>query len=129
MASVAAVKIAQKQAHMPEAAYRDLLARQFSAGSCTYLTAEQRDKLVAAIHRWAGERPKSATERKIWALWYDLKPYLTPDQRTVDYLLAIDRRASGNDKITGLAALRDREEYKTIEALKRRVDQVAPVPF
>ena len=76
-------------------------------------------------------RVKSPAERKIWALWLGgddrpgLRNYLPRPERTVSYLLGFVRRASGNSAIqdaADLSALTGREAYRTIEALKLRLE-------
>ena len=131
MCTVAAVKIAQKQHAVPDAEYRALLAAEFGAASCRELTDSQRSSLRRMLSAARSNRDDmSAMERKIWALWYELKPTLPEQRRTVNYLLGICSRAAGrSDRAPRLSLLDPREQYKAIEALKQMVDSADPVPF
>ncbi|MDD4817091.1 MAG: DUF1018 domain-containing protein [Victivallaceae bacterium] len=131
MCTIAAVKIAQKQHAVPDAEYRRLLDREFGAASCRELTDSQRSSLrrMLAGHN-ANRDDMSAMERKIWALWYELKPALPEPRRTFNYLLGVCSRAAGRaHRAARLSELDPREQYKAIEALKQMVDAADPVPF
>lgn len=124
--SLAVVHITKKQLGLTDAEYQQLL---FDAGvrSSKELNEDGQRSLVAAMHsfrrRQAGTRPKSPQERKIWALWFELKGHLPLREQTHDYLLGFCRRAGNAPSIQAIADLSCSEAYKVIEALKRRLPQ------
>lgn len=134
----AAIKIAQKQAGLGDPAYRALLARVAGVKSSKELTEEGYRRVLAELYRIrdaanparpAAARPlieRSPAERKLWALWYELKKLLPPPERTDEYFLGIIRRASGVATLATLSSLgklTPSELYHTTEALKLRLKQ------
>jgi len=131
--SIAAIKIAQKELGLSDAEYRAILRDAAGVASATQLDADGDRAVMRRLYAIRDERSaatpnraKTPTEAKIWAIWYDIKGYLPEPERTVDYLLGIIRRASGNISIKtveDIAALTPQQAYHTIEALKYRLAQ------
>jgi len=122
MASIAAVKIAQKQAGMSDPDYRALLDKIFAVKSCKDLNDWQRKIAVKVLRNNTRSVIKSPLERKVWAMWYALKKYLPRDEQRVAYLYGIIGRIIGR-KIKGLKSMTGDEYHKTVEALKLRLSQ------
>lgn len=125
MTTVAAIKIAQRQAGLSDQEYRQLLYRVAGVGSCTLCTSEERRRVLSEIrkHRKTAQE-KSPAERKIWALWYDLRNYLPNVEHSIDYLIGMAIKANGGKdqcQVTRLDQLSPRQSQRLIEALKRRI--------
>ena len=135
--SLAAIHIIKKELGLPEAEYRAILREVAGVDSAKYLDEFGDRAVMARLYairderREAKKRVKTPTERKIWRLWLGgddrpgLRNYLPRPERTVSYLLGFVRRASGNSAIqdaADLSALTGREAYRTIEALKLRLE-------
>lgn len=134
--SLAAIHIIKKELGLPEAEYRAILREVAGVDSAKYLDESGDRAVMARLYALRDERrlaaksrPKSPVERKIWALGGDDRPglrnYLPQPERTVSYLLGFVRRASGNAEIMqpeDLARLTRRQAYRTIEALKLRLE-------
>lgn len=128
--SIAAIKILQKELRLDDGTYRAILFRVAGVTSATQLSAEGDRAVMRELYSIRDDRaadlqsrPKTPTESKIWAIWYDIKGYLPDQERTAAYLLGIIRRASGNPVVTttdDIALLTPRQAYRTIEALKLR---------
>lgn len=142
--NIAAVKIAQKRAGLPDPEYRALLRRVAGVTSSKELDEARYKRVLAELYRIADQNAAAATsrdkkpvERKIWALWYELRGHLPAPERSVDYLLGFIRRAAHRDdlrKPDDLALLTNAEAHRAIEALNHRVNQeqsalAADVPF
>lgn len=131
--SIAAIKILQKQLGLSDVEYRAILRDVAGVDSATQLDQDGDRTVMRKLYSILDARrpvetarPKTPTEAKIWALWYDIKGYLSEPERTVDYLLGIIRRASGNPTIKeadAIAGLSKVQAYHTIEALKYRLAQ------
>ncbi len=131
--SIAAIKILQKQLALSDAEYRAILREVAGVSSATQLDADGDRAVMRRLYSILDARrpietppPKTPTEAKIWALWYDIQGYLPEPERTVAYLLGFIRRASGNPAIkvaTDIATLTKQQAYHTIEALKYRLAQ------
>lgn len=126
MATIAAIKIMQKQAGLTDPEYRNILRRVAGVTSCKLCTPEQRRQVLAEIrkkiHRPAAE--KTPAERKIWALWYELRRSLPEVERSYAYLIGMATKANGGDghcAITRLDQLSARQSQRLIEALKQRI--------
>lgn len=125
MTTVAAIKIAQKQAGMSDQEYRQILYRVAGVGSCTMCTADQRRRVLDEIRK--SRKPaqeKSPAERKIWALWYDLRRYLPEVDHSVAYLIGMAVKANGGQEkcqVKRLDQLSPRQSQRLIEALKQRI--------
>ena len=125
--SIAAVKIAQKEAGITDAEYRRILYETAQVCSAKELDEPGCRRVVAALRR---ARPKKPVEGKIWALWYDLKPLLPEAQRTSAYLFGFCRRAARRHApLYDLGDLSPSEAYKVVEALIARLDDLDAVPF
>lgn len=136
--SLAAIHIIKKELALTEAEYRAILREVAGVDSAKYLDESGDRAVMARLYALRDERRQAAkkrvktpTERKIWALWLGgddrpgLRNYLPQPERTVAYLLGFVRRASGNQKIqeaADLSALTGKEAYRTIEALKLRLE-------
>ncbi len=136
--SLAAIHIIKKELGLPEAEYRAILREVAGVDSAKYLDEFGDRAVMARLYAIRDERRqseknrvKSPAERKIWALWLGgddrpgLRNYLPRPERTVSYLLGFVRRASGNSAIqdaADLSALTGKEAYRTIEALKLRLE-------
>lgn len=136
--SLAAIHIIKKELALTEAEYRAILREVAGVDSAKYLDESGDRAVMARLYALRDERreaaksrPKSPAERKIWALWLGgddrpgLRNYLPQPERTVSYLLGFVRRASGNSAITkaaDLSSLTGKEAYRTIEALKLRLE-------
>lgn len=126
--SLAAVHATKKQLGINDVRYRRLLADQ-GATSSKQLNDDGHKKLIAAMYRSVqqqqeAERSKSAQEKKIWALWYDLKGHLPAKEQTIQYLLGFCKRSSGaTGDIKALSDLTPAQAHKAIEALKTRLEQ------
>ena len=124
---IAAIKIAQKQAELSDQEYRQLLFNVAGARSSKELDEDGRRRVMAALQRQVNAarpaiQPKTPQQRKIWALWYDLKPRLPGREQNTSYLLGICRIAAGVNKLADLADLDKQQAHKAIEALKLRLD-------
>ena len=136
--SLAAIHILWKELGLTESEYRAILREVAGVESARYLDESGDRAVMARLYALGDERReaaksrvKSPAERKIWALWlggYDrpgLRSYLPAQDRTANYLLGFVRRASGNaaiTKVADLSALTGKEAYRTIEALKLRLE-------
>lgn len=128
MTSVAAIKIAQKKAFLTDHEYRELLQCVAGVDSATKLDETARRRVLATILKRGNRKSpfpeKTPSEKKIWALWYELKPYLPEVERSHNYLLGICMRANGGHdvcQITRLDQLTAKQIHRAIEALKRRL--------
>ena len=132
MCTVAAVKIAQKSAGLADDAYRDLLLRVTGKASSTLCTPEERSRLLRAINglaqparrtaRRAEAHPQRPDIRKLWALWYQLRPSLPAEEQNTRYLVGICRRANYNvPTIKTPDAMSAVQTRRAIEALKARL--------
>lgn len=124
---IAAIKIAQKEAELSDQEYRQLLFSVAGVHSSKELDEDGRRRVMAALQRRVraarpASQPKTPQQRKIWALWYDLKPRLPDREQNISYLLGICRVAAGLDKLADLTDLDKRQAHKAIEALKLRLD-------
>lgn len=134
---ISAIKIEQKKRGISDEDYRALLARETGKTSSTQLTDEERKRVYVAMtrpmQRPAATTSKTPAEAKIWALWYQLKPFLCEEERNFNYLMGFVRRVTGNNTVAKLCYLSSKEEYLTIEALKQRIDyeekRMKDVPF
>lgn len=136
--SLAAIHITKKELGLTESEYRAILREVAGVDSAKYLDESGDRAVMARLYALRDERrqaaksrPKSPAERKIWALWLGgcdrpgLRNYLPQPERTASYLLGFVRRASGNAEIMqpeDLARLTRRQAYRTIEALKLRLE-------
>jgi len=126
MATVAAIKIAQKEAGLDDSEYRKILYRVAGVGSCTLLDAAQSRQVLSEIRKKIRKpaQDKSPAERKIWALWYDLRRSLPEVERSSEYLIGFAIKANGGHEqcsVTRLDQLSARQAQRLIEALKRRI--------
>lgn len=136
--SLAAIHILWKELGLTESEYRAILREVAGVDSAKYLDESGDRAVMARLYALRDERREAAkkrvktpTERKIWRLWLGceknpgLRSYLPQPERTVSYLLGFVRRASGNAEIMqpeDLARLTRRQAYRTIEALKLRLE-------
>lgn len=136
--SLAAIHILRKELGLTEAEYRAILREVAGVDSAKYLDESGDRAVMARLYALRDERREAAkkrvktpTERKIWRLWLGceknpgLRSYLPQPERTASYLLGFVRRASGNAEIMqpeDLARLTRRQAYRTIEALKLRLE-------
>ena len=127
---LAAIHIAKKEAGLSEKNYRQLLDEVAGVPSAKYLSDDGYQAVMRELkgiqydnQSKAKARPKSPAERKIWALWYDLRNYLPIQERTAAYLCGFARRASGCDELPSLGDLSAQQAYRVIEALKARLAQ------
>ena len=136
--SLAAIHILWKELGLTESEYRAILREVAGVDSAKYLDESGDRAVMARLYALRDERReapkkrvKTPTERKIWRLWLGceknpgLRSYLPQPERTVSYLLGFVRRASGNAEIMqpeDLARLTRRQAYRTIEALKLRLE-------
>lgn len=136
--SLAAIHILWKELGLTESEYRAILREVAGVDSAKYLDESGDRAVMARLYALRDERREAAkkrvktpTERKIWRLWLGceknpgLRSYLPQPERTVAYLLGFVRRASGNAEIMqpeDLARLTRRQAYRTIEALKLRLE-------
>ena len=126
MASVASIKIAQKEAGLDDSSYRGILYRIAGVGSSTMLDAEQSKRVLSEIRKRIRKpaQEKSPAERKIWAIWYELKRFLPEVEQSTQYLIGIAKKVNGGQEhcsITRLDQLSPRQSQHLIEALKRRL--------
>ena len=136
--SLAAIHITKKELGLTESEYRAILREVAGVESAKYLDESGDRAVMARLYAIRDERRgaapkrvKTPTERKIWRLWLGreddpgLRNYLPAQDRTANYLLGFVRRASGNSSITkaaDLSSLTGKEAYRTIEALKLRLE-------
>ena len=136
--SLAAIHILRQKLELTESEYRAILREVAGVESAKYLDESGDRAVMARLYAIRDERRgaapkrvKTPTERKIWRLWLGreddpgLRNYLPAQDRTANYLLGFVRRASGNSAITkaaDLSALTGKEAYRTIEALKLRLE-------
>lgn len=136
--SVAAIKIAQKQAHLADPEYRALLRRVGGVSSAKELDEQTGRRVLAELYRIINDNARidnstpaavierTPAEKKLWKLWYELEKLLPNTMRNPDYFLGMVRRASGVPTLVSLMRLKDLTPYqmhKTIEALKQRLAQ------
>lgn len=122
--SVAAIKIAQKNANMPDGKYRELLRRVAGVESSTHLTPEQRVKVYVAIKKRSHSAPSSNSPlvSKLIAVFHQLKPSLPPIRNDIAWLLGFIARTNHLDAPPkALSALTPAQLVKAIEALKKRL--------
>lgn len=119
MSSIAAIKIAQKEAGLDDPTYRALLHRLTGVTSATMLNPQQRKKVFAEIRKRIHVE-KTPAEKKLWALWYDLKKYLPEEEHKVRYLIGFINRLTDRE-INKVSDLTPAERVKAIEALKLRI--------
>ncbi len=127
---LAAIHIAKKNAGVLDDEYRFILAQHGVKTS-----RDLSDQAALDVIRELNDRRQvvgSPAVGKMWALWYnEVKPYLPERQQTAAYLVGIVRKVSGA-KIANaneFKYLNSLELYKSIEALKRKADELSPVPF
>ena len=143
------IHILKKEAGLTAEEYQSFLAN-FGVQSSTQLSEEDykqacatlegmiKDARVREYRKRDEGRIKSPQERYFWALWYDLKAYLLPGDRTAEYLAGFAGRVLR--RYVGLEQgrfdfenLDPGERHKLIEALKQRIDyeetNLAAVPF
>ena len=127
---LAAIHIAKKSAGVLDDEYRFILS-QYGVKSSRDLS----DQEAADLIRDLNDRRQiigGPAVGKLWAIWYnDVKPFLPEPQQTAAYLVGIVKKVSGA-KISRAAEfkyLTNQELYKSIEALKRKADELSPVPF
>ena len=136
--SLAAIHILRKELGLTESEYRAILREVAGVDSAKYLDESGDRAVMARLYAIRDQRReaakcrvKSPAERKIWALWLGgddrpgLRNYLPAQDRTANYLLGFVRRASGNTaitKVSDLSTLTGKEAYRTIEALKLRLE-------
>ena len=127
--SIKAIHTIKGKLGLSDTEYRALLFRCGGVMSAKDLSPEGDKAVMAALRTMergtTATREKSRAEAKIWALWYDIKPYLPETERTVPYLLGIVSRVIGRKvQSTGnFLRFTARENYKIIEALKARLRQ------
>lgn len=122
MPSIAAIKIAQRQAGLTDPQYRALLLRTAGVNSSKDLDADGRLRVYRAILDVARPNNKRPLERKVWALWYALKPTLIDVHSPIAYLLAIAARANSLPVAPeSLTSLTNQQLIQTVEALKSRL--------
>jgi len=138
---IAALKIEQKNRGISDSDWRALLLRETGKASSTLLTDEERKRVYMAMTRPrstpVASAPKTPTESKIWALWYELAKYLTEQQRNAAYLAGIVSKfgpvVQQGDNVR-FDRLEPIQAYKAIEAIKQRITYEqsrlnADVPF
>ena len=112
--SLAAIHILRKELGLTESEYRAILREVAGVESARYLDESGDRAVMARLYALGDERREAAKSR-----------YLPAQDRTANYLLGFVRRASGNSAITkaaDLSALTGKEAYRTIEALKLRLE-------
>ena len=122
--SIAAIKIAQKNANLPDGEYRELLRRIAGVESSTLLTPEQRVKVYVAIKKRSPSTPSSNSPlvSKLIAVFHQLKPSLPPIRNDIAWLLGFIARANHLDAPPrSLNDATPQQLVKTIEALKQRL--------
>jgi len=115
MTTVAAIKIAQRRAGLDDAAYRELIRRVAGVESSKDATEPQRRAILRAIRA-----PKTPLQRKMWAVWYQLRPRLPEVENPTAYLLGIARRANPGENIESLDAMTPAQTARAVESLKAR---------
>lgn len=127
MPTVAAIKIAQKKAGITDTQYRAMLSFLCGVTSSTALDDQGRSIIYDAIRQINPDAVGSqatAAERKLWALWYQLKPQLPESCRTVQYLVGICCKANHPGcHISTISELTSAQIHSAIEALKKRLVQ------
>ncbi len=136
--SIAAIKIAQKQAKLGDPEYRSLLHRVAGVCSAKELDEQGARRVLAELYRIINDNARidnstpatvierTPAEKKLWKLWYELEKLLPPSMRNPDYFLGMVRRASGVPNLVSLYRLQDltpHQMYKAIEAMKQRLAQ------
>ena len=122
--SIAAIKIAQKDAGLPDAEYRELLQRIAGVSSSKELTPAQRVMVYVAIKKHTPNAPSanSPLVSKLIAVFHQLKPSLPPIRNDIAWLLGFIAKANHLDAPPkAFSALTPAQLVKTIEALKRRL--------
>ena len=127
--SIAAIKIKQKELALTDSEYRDLLEKTAGVRSAKNLTEEQQKKVLSVMYalqkKHTFSKAKTPAESKIWSLWYELKGYLASEQQTTEYLAGIVRNVTSssiNSRFPDFGKLDRKQTYKTIEALKSRIE-------
>ena len=130
--TIAAVKIAQKEARMGDAEYRSLLKRLTGKTSSTQLDDAELAIVYGALKNAGKPLIHKPTTGKIWALWYnELAPYLPERERNGAYLLGIVNRVTGANlvSVAGFDLLDAKEAHVAIETLKAKANELNPCPF
>lgn len=143
------IHILKKEAGLSAEEYRSFLG-EFGVRSSTELSEDDYRQACATLegmvkdakareYRQRDEgREKSPQERYFWRLWYELKNYLLPGDRTAEYLAGfagrVLRRYIGLDQgHFDFENLDKSEKHKLIDALKSRLnhekENLAAVPF
>ena len=136
--SLAAIHILRKELGLTESEYRAILREVAGVDSAKYLDESGDRAVMARLYAIRDERReaaksrvKSPAERKIWALWLGgddrpgLRNYLPAQDRTGKLSARIRPEGVGNSAITkaaDLSSLTGKEAYRTIEALKLRLE-------
>lgn len=143
--SIAAIKIAQQQAALPDAQYRELLNRVAGASSSKDLTPEQRVDVYREIMRLVRRRnatqngtsatsattptPHTPMVRKLYALFYQLLPSLPDVHSRQRWLLGFVAKVNNLDTLPpSLDTAPPSCIFKAIEALKQRIRQHPGAP-
>ena len=143
------IHILKKEAGLTAEEYKAFLA-EFGVKSSTEMSEDDYRQACATLEGMVKDakareyrkrddgREKSRQERYFWALWYELKNYLLPGDRTAEYLAGfagrVLRRYIGLDKgHFDFENLDNGEKHKLIDALKSRInhekENLAAVPF
>lgn len=98
---LARIHILRKELALPDADYRGILSRGFGVSSAKDLQDEDLSQAIATFEGMTLKRPSlpdpgnhKKPSKKIWAEWYELKPFLEEGKRTVEYFAGIARRGA-----------------------------------
>ena len=134
--SIQAIKIAQRQAELPDDQYRAILTRIAGVSSSKDLSPDQRIDVYRSIMRIVRRRGEaknassttpSATQhtpmvRKLYALFYQLLPSLEPIRSRQRWLLGFVAKANNlAEPPDSLDTAPPSQIFKAIEALKMRL--------
>jgi len=121
MATIAAIKIAQKQAGIPDAKYREILNILAGVKSSKDLDAHGRNK----IYRFLSARNKSQRIiKKLFAVFYSLKPSLGDITDDRAWIIAFAQKANSLSKAPAvLDNFTVPQLNKAVEAMKHKFRQ------
>lgn len=135
--NLAAIHIQKNKAGLSDQQYRQLLLDCAGVNSSKQLDETGYKAVMKELYSMTQPTydpnvERSPQEKKIWALWYELRELLPEQERTPRYLFGIIKRVAGVEKIRALSELSSSQMHKCIEALKRKLDeeiQKQQVPF
>ncbi len=135
--NLAAIHIQKNKAGLSDQQYRQLLVDCAGVSSSKQLDETGYKAVMKELYRMSQpvydpNAEKTPQERKIWALWYELRELLPEQEKTSRYLFGIVRKAAGVQTLRSLSDLSGKQAHSAIEALKIKLETTrasVEVPF